>query len=208
MKILVLAAHSDDQVLGAGGTLAKLAKQGAKIVTLIYSAGDKSPVWRRGEKLISKRMQETIRADEILGIRKTIFLKYPDAQLKKYQNEINEKTQKIMSEYKPDQVFVHHKRDLHPDHQAVWKACEHSVQGLGKRPEVYGYEVNSWFSPFTQQSELAVDITKEYRKKIKAIKCFNTQRYLLFFLQPLLELRAFHYASIYGFKYVETFYTY
>ncbi|MBR9679305.1 MAG: PIG-L family deacetylase [Nanoarchaeota archaeon] len=209
MKVLVLSAHSDDQVLGLGGTIAKHSKQGDKVVTVVYSAGEKSPVWTlKKEKLITQRMQETINADKILGVKKTIFLKYPDVKLQKFQNELNEKTLKIIREYKPEKIYVHHKKDLHPDHMAVWKACEYSLKKIKNTPEIYGYEVNSWFSPFTQQAELVVDITKEYKKKLRAIKCYKTQRYLLFFLNPLLKLRGFHYSSIYGFKYAEAFYTY
>ena len=209
MKVLVLSAHSDDQVLGLGGTIAKLSKQGDKVISVVYSAGEKSPIWtRKKEKLINERMKETIKADKILGIKKTIFLKYPDVTLRKNQDEINEKTLKIIKEYKPQKIFVHHKKDLHPDHLAVWKACKYSLKKIKSSPEIYGYEVNSWFSPFTQQAELVVDITNEYKKKLRAIKCFKTQRYLLFFLNPLLELRGFHYGSIYGFKYAEAFYTY
>jgi LmbE family N-acetylglucosaminyl deacetylase len=209
MKVLVLSAHSDDQVLGLGGTIAKLAKQGNKVITVVYSAGEKSPVWtRKKEKLIIQRMRETITADKILGVKKTIFLKYPDVTLQKNQDEINEKTLKIIRDYEPKKIFVHHKKDLHPDHMAVWRACKYSLKKIKDTPEIYGYEVNSWFSPFTQQAELIVDITNEYEKKLRAIKCFKTQRYLLFFLNPLLALRGFHYSSIYGFKYAEAFYTY
>jgi LmbE family N-acetylglucosaminyl deacetylase len=208
MKVLVLSAHSDDQVLGAGGTIAKLAEKGDKIVTVIYSAGEKSPFWKKKDKLVTQRMRETINADKILGVSKTIFLKYPDLQLKKIQGEINEKTLSIIKQYKPEKIFVHHKRDVHPDHQAIWNACQFACAKIKKKPEIYGYEVNSWFSPFVQQAELVIDITDQNKKKMKAMKCFSSQKYLLSFLQPLLELRGFYYSSIYGFKYAETFYTY
>jgi LmbE family N-acetylglucosaminyl deacetylase len=208
MKVLVLAAHSDDEALGVGGTIAKLSGEGHKVISVICSAGEKSPFWRKKDELINQRMEEALKAARILGTYKTIFLKYPDAMLKRYQKELNEKILLVMKEYKPDQVFVHHKRDLHPDHLTVWKACEYALTKLKRTPEVYGYEVNSWFSPFVQQAELVIDISSTYKKKIRAIKCFKSQRYLLFFLQPLLELRGFHYSSIYGFKYAETFYTY
>lgn len=210
MVIMVLTAHSDDSVLGMGGTIAKYCEEGKRVIVVIYSAGEASPLWIKDKKkLIKTRITEAIDAHKVLGVKDTIFIGQQDAKLKKRQEFINQKTKTLLEKYQPDRIFVHHSKDLHPDHKSVWNACEHAIKNIPYyHPEVYGFEVNSWFTSFVRENQIVVNITKYQDVKVKALKRFFSQRYLLVFLEPMLFAKSFYYGSIYGFKYAEHFYRY
>ena len=71
--ILVFSAHSDDFVIGAGGTIAEYAKQGKKIIAVIFSYGEKSHPWLQGTVVQKIRRQETIEACKILHCSELFF---------------------------------------------------------------------------------------------------------------------------------------
>ncbi|MDD1474921.1 PIG-L family deacetylase, partial [Dolichospermum sp. ST_sed4] len=84
MTTLVCAAHADDEVIGCGATIAKLAKK-EKVIVLIFSYGCGSifglsdtitswPPFMSEKELINKRIKESEQADEILGVSETLFL--------------------------------------------------------------------------------------------------------------------------------------
>ena len=82
-NVLVVAAHPDDEVLGCGGTLAKLSKKGFNIYTLFVSDGisardETKDIIRRK---IEQRNSAAIKASKILGCKIPEFLLYPDNRL-------------------------------------------------------------------------------------------------------------------------------
>ncbi len=209
MVVMVLSAHSDDAVLGAGGVIARCSKEGERVIVVICSAGEASPVWALDKKqLIKTRIEEAKKADKILGAGDTIFLGQSDARLSTRQEFITKKITKLLKKYKPQKIFVHHARDLHPDHKAVWTACKSALETTRLKTSVYGFEVNSWFTPFVKENQVLIDISNYHKKKMKALKQFESQKYLLLVLVPVLYLKSFYYGSIYGFKYAEHFYKY
>ncbi len=210
MATLVLGAHSDDDVLGCGGIMAKLAEEGEEVVSVIYSAGEKSPPWDFNKKrLIKVRMNEALRAHDILSVKKTIFFKEEDMRVGENLKSLVRKTSRLFKRYKPTRIFVHHAQDLHVDHCAVYKICMASLDSLNYKPEIFGYEVNSWSTLFLKESQVISKISsRQYQKKLKALSCFSSQKYLLLLLKPLLVLKAFYYGATYGFKYGEQFYRY
>ncbi|MDO8660733.1 MAG: PIG-L family deacetylase, partial [Candidatus Woesearchaeota archaeon] len=65
--ILTICAHNDDQIVGAGGTLAKYAAEGKRIRTVICSFGESSHPHLKREIIVERRVKESLRADKILG---------------------------------------------------------------------------------------------------------------------------------------------
>ena len=85
-KVLVVAAHPDDEILGCGGTIRKFTKKGAKVKILFISDGETSRKIKnekRNQK-INLRKKAAIKAASILKADKPIFLDYPDNQLDKF----------------------------------------------------------------------------------------------------------------------------
>src|SRR5580765_1844163 len=84
--ILVVLAHPDDESLACGGTIARLADAGARVVLLCASRGEKGtvrdPALAAGEDVASLRVRELHEAAAILGIAEVSVLEHPDGDLR------------------------------------------------------------------------------------------------------------------------------
>lgn len=125
-KILVVAAHPDDEVLGMGGTIAKLVSEGKEVSLLIVTDGSSSQ-YRNADDLddiIATKKKETENAAKILGISRVLYGGLPDMRLDVTPHiDINRVVESAISEIEPDTVFTHFWGDVNVDHQHVY----HSV---------------------------------------------------------------------------------
>jgi len=64
--ILILGAHSDDFVIGAGGTMAKYTQEGKKIISVVFSYGEKSHPWLKEDVVQKMRSEEAAKASKLL----------------------------------------------------------------------------------------------------------------------------------------------
>jgi LmbE family N-acetylglucosaminyl deacetylase len=134
-KILVIAAHPDDEVLGCGGTIARLGDSGAEvyIAFLADGVGSREASEREGGesvKLLSRR-QAALKASQILGAKAVVFGDFPDNRMDTVSLlDIVQYIEKLIVRFLPDTVFTHHAGDLNIDHrltnQAVLTACRPS----------------------------------------------------------------------------------
>ena len=78
--LMVVAAHPDDPEFGAGGTVAKMVRDGWQVIYVICTNGDKgtSDPNKTSEKLAKIREQEQRNAAKVLGVTEIVFLGYPD----------------------------------------------------------------------------------------------------------------------------------
>jgi LmbE family N-acetylglucosaminyl deacetylase len=108
MKVLVFAPHPDDEVLGAGGTMAKRAAQGDEVYVCVVTKGC-APLF--DEAYVKKYVQEECRtADRMLGAKETIFLDFPAVMLETVPRyEFNGKIAEVVSRIKPDEVYLPHR---------------------------------------------------------------------------------------------------
>lgn len=125
-KILVVAAHPDDEVLGAGGTILKHAQKGDAVYLLILGDGVTSRGASKAE--IKKRQGQAERAAKILGIKKIFLEIFPDNKFDSIPLlEIVKKVEKTIYAIRPDIVYTHFSDDLNIDHRltcsAVLTAC-------------------------------------------------------------------------------------
>jgi len=130
-RILVVAAHPDDEILGCGGTLAKLVATGGIVHVLFLADGVFS---RRVNSCASDDNELIVRraaaqsACAILGIDQVFFGDFPDNRMDTIALLDIIKTIEIeVTEFCPDTIFTHHAGDLNIDHrlvhQAVVTAC-------------------------------------------------------------------------------------
>lgn len=128
--VLIIAAHPDDEVLGSGGTIAKLAGQGVAVHIAFLADG----VGARGSVAASNRIELEQRraaaksAADILGAASVSFDDLPDNRLDSIPLlEITQRVETLIAKYRPATVFTHHAGDLNIDHrrvhQAVMTAC-------------------------------------------------------------------------------------
>ena len=131
MRALVIGAHPDDNEFGAGGTIAKLVRQGWQATFIICTNGNKGShdPGMSSYRLSEVREAEQLAAAQALGVERVIFLRNNDGEL--------EPTPALRSEialyirhFKPHFVFTHDPWKhymLHPDHRAVGFA---TIEGI------------------------------------------------------------------------------
>jgi LmbE family N-acetylglucosaminyl deacetylase len=181
-KVLVIAAHPDDEVLGCGGVIAKHVFQGDEVHLVFMSDGVKSRSQFLEENL-KQRMNASKLAQSLLGITSSQHLDFQDNRMDSIALlDIIQKLEPIIDNLKPSVVYTHHHGDLNIDHQlthsAVITACR-PVPNFSVR-EIYGFEVLSsteWSN--SQQSifrpTFYTDITKHMSKKISAAKAYQEE---------------------------------
>ena len=129
-SILILAAHPDDEVLGCGGTIAKLSAEGATIHVAFLADGVFS---RIGDQIkqqdeLQIRRKAAQKACDILGVNSLSFGDFPDNRMDTVALlDITQAIESLITEHQPDTVFTHHAGDLNIDHrrmhEAVVTAC-------------------------------------------------------------------------------------
>lgn len=125
--VLVVAAHSDDEALGCGGTIARHAAEGDTVYTVFLADGVSSRQGA-GVEALQSRNHASEEARHILGIHKCYYLGLPDNRLDSLPLiEVIQPLEKVIAEVKPHTIYTHHYGDLNVDHriahQAVMTAC-------------------------------------------------------------------------------------
>lgn len=181
-NIMVICAHSDDDILGAGGAIAKYSREGYNVHTIILSYGELSHFHMKKEHVMEMRVKESLDAEHIVGGTSLIFFDHTDGQLSK---EIPKKKTKfeiknLMLKYKPKKIFTHSEDDMHPDHRATHKLVIESFDELNKdnklKSEIYTFEISQlWNLKKRKQPKLVLDISNYFKFKIKALHTFKSQ---------------------------------
>lgn len=174
MNALVFAPHNDDEVLGVGGTICKLADAGHFVTVCEVTSGPKY-----------KMMQEEAgNAHRKLGVKKSIFLNLPFVRLKSMETvQINQEIFAVVDAVRPETVFVPFIWDLHLDHREVTESVLVAVRPINGCPvrKVYMYETLSetgWNTPSAERSFIPdtwVDISAHIDRKIGAMQCYGSQ---------------------------------
>jgi LmbE family N-acetylglucosaminyl deacetylase len=164
-KVLVLAAHPDDETLGCGGTIALHKKSGAEVRVIVFTDG--GGVWYQGDGDVREvRKDEAAQAGSILGIDHLYFQGLPDSSLRRHMSGARTALNEIVDSYKPDIVYAPSPMDFHPDHRAVF---EMALALLSRGMNVVFYEI---YAPV--RFNLLVDITEVMPLKSEAIFTYKT----------------------------------
>jgi LmbE family N-acetylglucosaminyl deacetylase len=193
-RILVIVAHSDDQMLGPGGTLVKYAKEGKEIHTVIFSYGELSHPHFKKDVITKLRIEESEKADRFIGGKGVVFLGYTEG---KFEEEFKPKElEKILLETKPQKIFTHAEDENHPDHVVVNKLVLELYDKLHRKKklmsEIYAFDIWRIFQTKRRSSpKLVVDISETFRHKLKAINYFKSQKVALIILRWSIYVKAF-----------------
>ena len=179
-KILVVAAHPDDEVLGCGGTMARHASNGDKVHVLFMSAGVGSRENVKNDEINERRICAK-QASKILGSQSPQFLNFPDNRMDSISLlDVVKSIELVIQEIGPDVVYTHHIGDLNIDHQithkAVLTACRPQPESSVK--EIYSFEVLSsteWSTNNPFIPNYFVDISDTLELKVSAIKAYNSE---------------------------------
>jgi len=177
--VLIVAAHTDDEALGCGGTIARHVADGDTVYAVFMADGVSSRAQADHDDL-ANRNAAAEHAREILGIRENFYLGLPDNRLDSLPLiEVIQRLEPIISKVQPSIIYTHHCADLNIDHrithQAVMTACR-PIPGDSVR-EIYAFEVASsteWSSLVNQQfiPNVFVDITDYWHLKQHALDAY------------------------------------
>lgn len=129
-RLLIVAAHPDDEVLGAGGTIAKRAKQGWDIAVVFCATGVEGRYATRVaasdarlKAELSKLEADSQKAAAILGIRRIYRLGFPDNRMDTVSRmDVSHAIRKVVEKERPQVVFTHHHADYNWDHTLVFES--------------------------------------------------------------------------------------
>lgn len=124
-KALVIAPHADDETLGMGATIAKLANEGWRVTVAIMTGHGEGthPIWPRETWETIRR--EAGRACEILGVADLRFDELPASCLDRHPtHEINGRVARLITTIEPEAVYIPFVHDLHRDHHAIAYAAQ------------------------------------------------------------------------------------
>ena len=173
-RILILAAHPDDETLSMGGTIARLSENGCKIRLITFTDGTSS----RGK--LGNRNVSLERVSEILGIDSCVSGKFPDNALDSVPLLEVVKFIENNVEDSPDIIFTHSIDDLNVDHQIVFKATLTAFRPQnGLKHKIYSFFVPSAtdYNPLGNfRNTTYVEISDEQaEKKVDALKVYHDE---------------------------------
>ncbi len=218
-KVLVVAAHPDDEVLGCGGTIARITNIGAEVHVLIMAEGITSRQVIRDPELVAGELEDlreqAKNVSNILGVRSVKTVGFPDNRMDTIEFlDVIKKIEKEKKRIKPDVVFTHYCGDLNIDHSIVSKAVHTAFRPLPgeKCRMILEWETASSTEWSNSESVFRpvffVEISRQLDKKIEALKCYNTE--FREFPHPRSEeavkATAKHRGSMCGVKVAEAFY--
>jgi LmbE family N-acetylglucosaminyl deacetylase len=195
-RAMTIQAHPDDQEFSVGGTLAKWAKAGCEIISVIITNGDSGSNALEHDAsykpiLAEIREKEQLAANEVLGIKETVFLHYRDGELEA-TIPLRKELTRLIRKFKPDTVLTGNPEGWfygsdylnHPDHRAAAQAaCTAVFPSAGSRLMfadllTEGYEPhdpNRLYIHGTDKDDTWVDITETLDVKIKALQQHASQ---------------------------------
>lgn len=193
-RILVIVAHSDDQMIGPGGTLKKYANEGKEIYTLIFSYGELSHPHFKKEVIQEIRVEESEKADRYIGGQGVKFLGLTEG---KFQEEFKPKElEEVILNVNPTKIFTHAEDENHPDHVVVNRLVLELYDKLRKEDkltcDVYAFDIWRLFQTKKRLSpKLVVDISDTFSNKVKAIEYFKSQKVALIMLKWSVYVKGF-----------------
>lgn len=184
-RALVVAAHPDDEMLGCGGTLARLRAAGVDISVLLLGEGPTARSGSEDEDSRSRAHHSALAAAHTIGITDVRFAALPDNQFDTLPLlEIIKRIERVATEVHPELVFTHHAGDLNQDHRLTHQATLTAFRPLpGEQSAaiVLGFEVLSSTEYTPAQTAPAftptvfVDITDYLDTKLAALHAYSSE---------------------------------
>jgi len=189
-RVMVVTAHPDDSEFGAGGTIAKMVKEGREATYLIATNGNKGSSDRSmtPERLARIREEEQRNAARTLGVERVVFLGYPDGEVEDTRDLRRDVSREIRA-WRPDLVICQspHRSHLlgasHRDHRIVGGVTLDCIYPLARdhmafpelMPMFEPHKVREVYVMQWENPQIVVDISDTMDLKIKALACHASQ---------------------------------
>ncbi len=181
-KLLVIAPHPDDDVIGCGGTIARCIAQGSQAAIVYMTSGEAGSLGCSPAELSALREEEATSAAALLGVRDLVFLRQADGYIA-WNQKLVEALVSIIRSRRPSMVFLPHSGEAVRDHQQssqiVLEACKRAAgpwfSACGQQPwsvdKILAYEV---WTPL-ERFNLTVDISAFMQLKLDALRRHKSQ---------------------------------
>ena len=179
-RILIVAAHPDDEVLGCFGTVARLINEGYEAYTLILGEGKTSRDGYKKDALLFLQ-NEIKEANNTIGIKKVFVENFPDNRFDSVDLlDIIKVILKVKEEVKPEIIFTHYENDLNIDHQITYQAVLTATRPMKDEcvKEIYSFEILSsteWRYPISFSPDTYFDISNTLNLKLQAMKAYKSE---------------------------------
>ena len=212
-RILVLAAHPDDESFGAGGTLALSAGKAEAIRVWIATdgTGQEGVPPEGAREYAARRREEAIAAVAALGLEEPRFAGLADRSLSGLDSSrvLETAIREELAEFRPDLVFCPSPAEIHPDHRALARALFEEV--ASSRPgdpdhdrfrmmRIAFYELSHPILP-----NVLVDVAPVAEKKDEALACYVSQQAVRDYAGAIRGLNAYRRLTLSGRGPVEAF---
>lgn len=183
-RVLVIAPHADDEVLGCGATMARHQAQGDEVFVWIATNASQGAPELFTSSQIEEIRSEALRAHSILGVEKTLFDDFPAPALTTFAAyKVSNRISELLNQLKPNRIYIPHPGDLHEDHRVIYRAALVAARPFAKASvkEILCYETLSeteW-APFQGAEAFKpnyyVDVSECFEQKLKAMAAFASQ---------------------------------
>lgn len=179
MKVLIVAAHPDDELLGVGGTALAHAKRGDSVQAAVLCEGISV---RYGAERAREVAEQARKAAQLLQVRPPKLGNLPEQRLETLPIlEVTQEVEALVKEYQPEVVYTHFGGDLNRDHRVISEAVLVATRPCSAPSvkQVLMFETPStteWGAPSLLpyfQPNLFVDITEHLEAKIAAFQCYS-----------------------------------
>ncbi len=162
--IIAIAAHAEDIITGAGGTLAKYASEGKQVQTIVFAAGENP----------KSKIKKSVRADKLIGgATVTHFALRPGHLEEDFRKKrVRQRLTALLEREQPEKVFTHG-FEIDGEHRAVSKLVLSVIKEANLKCKVYSFAISPFSFRKKNIPKLAVDITKTFPTKVKAALVHN-----------------------------------
>lgn len=180
-RTLVVAPHPDDEVLGCGGTIARLTDSGAETYVVVVTQGQ-PPAY--SSEFVSRVQQEAREAHAMLGVKETFWLGMPAAALAETAHSaLNSALGGLITRLRPKTLIIPFAGDIHIDHQLIFTSSLVAARPHQENyPElILAYETLSetnWNAPYLTPAftpNVFIEISDQLERKLEAMRCFGSQ---------------------------------
>ena len=181
MRVLVVAPHPDDEVLGCGGVMARHVARGDEVHVVVVGRGIPE---KFSDEAVALSRDELAQAHQVLGVTSCRFLDFPTPRLDVVPgHELADAVGAIFEELQPRTVYLPHHGDIHADHYHVHMAtlvAARPLAGCSVR-QLLAYETLSeteWARTGADSTfcpTVFVDIGEFLEQKLEAMACYQSK---------------------------------
>lgn len=180
-RILVVAPHPDDEILGCGGTLLRHVQEGDEVAWMICTKPPEDMQWTKD--FLEQRTKDIALVSQLMNFSNVYELNLPATRLDQFSaSEIISKMSDIFKEFQPNIIYSPHRGDVHSDHKVIFD-CVNACSKWFRYPSIekllayetpseteFNYKSNQLFHPNT-----FIDISLYLDKKLEVMSVYKTE---------------------------------